>query len=125
MDFSQEDNQEIDLVEEHLEKVEAEGVKKYVVSIENRFVPLIDEMSIDERNEVINDIIALHNDEVNSKKQTKKALKYTIATILLFITLLFAAPGLLWLINQSFTMTQNNYSEMQNNFEVLYKNKKK
>lgn len=125
MVFSENEDNNAEILEAHFNKIEQAGVKKYVVSINNAFVPLLDEMSIEERNEVINDIISLHNDNVNEKKQTKKAVKIFAQIIIFILILLFAAPGILWLINQSFTLTQNNYAEMQTNFEVLYKNKKK
>lgn len=125
MVFSENEDNNAEILEAHFNKIEQAGVKKYVVSIDNAFVPLLDEMSIEERNEVINDIISLHNDNVNEKKQTKKAIKIFAQIVIFILILLFAAPGILWLINQSFTLTQNNYAEMQTNFEVLYKNKKK
>ena len=125
MVFSENEDNNAEILEAHFNKIEQAGVKKYVVSINNAFVPLLDEMSIEERNEVINDIISLHNDNVNEKKQTKKAIKIFAQIVIFILILLFAAPGILWLINKSFTLTQNNYAEMQTNFEVLYKNKKK
>ena len=124
MVFSEEEDNNIELVQNHLEKETEVGAKKYVVTIDAKYVALVDEMSIDERNELINDIISVHNDEQNEKKTNKKILKIASAMLIFLMVLLFAAPGILWLINQSFTLTKNNYSEMQNNFEVLYKNKR-
>lgn len=124
MVFSEEEDNNIELVQNHLEKEAEAGTKKYVVTIDAKYVALVDEMSIDERNELINDIISVHNDEQNEKKTNKKILKIASAMLIFLMVLLFAAPGILWLINQSFTLTKNNYSEMQNNFEVLYKNKR-
>lgn len=124
MVFSEEEDNNIELVQNHLEKEAEAGAKKYVVTIDAKYVALVDEMSIDERNELINDIISVHNDEQNEKKTNKKILKIASAMLIFLMVLLFAAPGILWLINQSFTLTKNNYSEMQNNFEVLYKNKR-
>ena len=98
---------------------DAEGV------IDEKYIDLIDNMSVDERNELINDIISVHYDNTNDKKQKKNIIKVTLITIICFFILLFLAPLTLWLINYSFTTTQNNYTEMQNNFEVLYQNKKK
>ena len=61
-----------------------------------------------------------------AKKRWNTRAKVNLILLLFafVLILLFAAPGLLWLINQSFTMTKNNYHEMQTHFEVLYKNKK-
>ena len=123
MVFSENEDENLELVENHLQQEAEAGFKKYVVAIDMKYVPLVDAMSIDERNELINDIISAHNDEVNEKKQNKKTLKIIVSLVIAFVLLLFTAPGVLWLINQSFTLTRNNYSEMQNNFEVLYKNK--
>lgn len=122
MDFSEEEKNEI--LETHFEKIKKNGEKKYIITIREEYVNLIDSMSIEERNETINDIISVHNDNINEQKQKKRITKITIGIIVGFLLLLFLAPFTLWLINYSFTMTQNNYSEMQNNFEVLYKNRK-
>ena len=110
------------MVEQHLEDIKVAGFKKYVVDIDNQYVDLIDSMSVEERNEVINEIISLHNDNLNEKKQAKTIFKLIGMIIVSLIVLLFAAPGVFWVINKSFTLTKNNYSEMQNHFEVLYQN---
>ena len=123
MQFSSHE-ENMSLLNTHIQKVSQTGVKKYVVNIDARFVPLIDSMSVEERNEAINDIIAEYNDRVTEKKIMKKTYKIVLFVILGLFLLLFTAPTILWAINKSFTMTKNNYSEMQNNFEVLYKNKK-
>ena len=124
MVFFDDEDENRELIESHLQREEESGFKKYVVSIDSKYVALIDEMSVDARNELINDIISLHQDEQNEKKQNKKILKICLFILIFLILLLFTAPGILWLVNQSFTLTKNNYSEMQNNFEVLYQNKK-
>ena len=123
MQFSSHE-ENMSLLNTHIQKVSQTGVKKYVVNIDARFVPLIDSMSVEERNEAINDIIAEYNDRVTEKKIMKKTYKIILFVILGLFLLLFTAPTILWAINKSFAMTKNNYSEMQTNFEVLYKNKK-
>ena len=125
MVFSEDENQNENLLEKHFEKINEVGVKKYVISIDNKYSHIVDKMSIDERNELINDIISLHCDNVNEKKQAKKFVQTLFKIFIFFLILLFAAPGLLWLINKSFTLTKNNYTEMQTNFEILYENKTK
>ena len=122
MNFSEEEKNEI--LDKHLEKVKKDGKKKYVVTIYQENIETIDSMSIQERNDVINDIISLHKDNVNEKKHKQNIIKFLIYGIVCFLILLFIAPFTLWLINYSFTTTQNNYNEMQNNFEVLYQKKK-
>ncbi len=124
MIFSENNNDNEEILENHLQQEKAAGVKKYVISVKSQYIDLIDSMSIEERNDVINDIISEHNDYVNEKKQIKIFAKTALNVVILIFILLFAAPGALWLVNKSFTLTKNNYSEMQNNFEVLYKNKK-
>ena len=113
MNFSEDENDNYEIIDNHLQKIQDSGVKKYVVSINNKYTSLIDEMSIDERNEIINDIIAEYNDHINEKKQFKIYVKTGILILIFILVLLFAAPGVLWLINKSFTMTKNNYNEMK------------
>lgn len=120
MNFSEENNDD-NLIDTHHDQIENDGYKKYVVSINNEFVPLIDAMSVERRNELINEIISLHNDEINDKKQMKQGVKVATLTIIALIILLFAAPFVLWLVNKSYTMTRDNYNEMEQNFEVLYR----
>ena len=124
MNFSEDENENYEIIDNHMQKIDDAGVKKYVVSIDNRYARLLDSMSIDERNDIINDIIAEYDDRISDKKQLKSYVKASIAIVILMLVLLFAAPGVLWLINKSFTMTKNNYNEMQTNFEVLYENRK-
>lgn len=123
MQFSS-DEENLTVLNTHLQKISQTGVKKYVVSIDARFIPLLDSMSVDERNDAINDIIAEYSERVTEKKLLKKTYKVIMFIILGLFLLLFTAPAVLWMVNKSFDMTKNNYSEMQNNFEVLYKNKK-
>ena len=125
MNFSEDENDNYEIIDNHLQSIKDSGVKKYVVSINNEYVHLIDDMSIDERNEIINDIIAEHNDHINERKQFKIYVKTGILILVFIFVLLFAAPGALWLVNKSFTMTKNNYNEMQTNFEVLYEKNNK
>ncbi len=124
MNFSDDENENYEIIDNHMQKIDDAGVKRYVVSIDNRYARLLDSMSIEERNGIINDIIAEYNDRMSDKKQFKSYAKAGIAIVILMLVLLFAAPGVLWLINKSFTMTKNNYNEMQTNFEVLYENRK-
>ena len=124
MNFSEDENENYEIIDNHMQKIDDAGVKRYVVSIDNRYARLLDSMSIEERNGIINDIIAEYNDRMSDKKQFKSYAKAGIAIVILMLVLLFAAPGVLWLINKSFTMTKNNYNEMQTNFEVLYENRK-
>ncbi len=110
-----------DILDNHKEKLAEAGVKKYVISIYNEFVPLMDSMSVEERTEAINEIISVHNDAINEKKLIKRGAKVLVAALIGMIVLIFAAPCLLWLVNKSYTLTRNSYNEMQTNFEVLYR----
>lgn len=121
MNFSEYDDEEI--IDKHKQEIIAENAKKYVVTIRKEFVPLLDSMSVEKRNEIINEIISLHNEEINEKMQIKHSMKMATITAILIIVLLFAAPFIMWLVNKSYTMTRNNYHEMQRNFEVLYEKK--
>lgn len=121
MDFSEDEKNEI--MNKHNERIQKDGSKKYIVTIYNEYVPLLDSMSIEERNDTINDIISVHYDNTNEKKQKRKIFKIITSIVIAFLILIFIAPLSLWLINYSFTTTQNNYTEMQNNFKVLYKKK--
>ena len=121
MDFSERSDE--DILDNHKQEIQADSAKKYVITINKEFVPLIDSMSVEKRNEIINEIISVHNEEINEKMQIKHSMKMATITAILIIVLLFAAPFIMWLINKSYTLTRNSYNEMQRNFEVLYDKK--
>jgi len=120
----EEENEKLEILDNHRKQLEQDGYKKYVVAIRKEFVHLVDSMSVDERNETINDIIAYHSDAVAEKKQISQLTKGILIGVASLIILIFFIPCLIGLINLSFSLTQNNYAEMQNNFEVLYHKKK-
>lgn len=120
----EEENEKYEILDNYRKQLLKDGYKKYVITIKKEFVPLIDSMSVEERNETINEIIAIHSDNVNEKQQIKQITKGVVIGVISLIALIFFIPCVIALINLSFNLTQNNYAEMQNNFEVLYKSRK-
>ncbi|MCQ2957704.1 MAG: hypothetical protein MJ180_02255 [Candidatus Gastranaerophilales bacterium] len=120
----EEENEKYEILDNYRKQLLKDGYKKYVVTINKEFVPLIDSMSVEERNETINEIISLHSDNVNEKQQMKQITKGVVIGVVSLIVLIFFIPAVLWLVNLSFNLTQNSYAEMENNFEVLYHKKK-
>ncbi len=99
--------------------------KKYVIKIEAGNVNFIDSLTLDERNEVVNNMITetiLTNQEQDKNKNFMDKIKHGVV---IFTIVAIGVPLLLNIINFSISSTQNSYKEMQDNFKVLYKSRNK
>ncbi|MDD3593093.1 MAG: hypothetical protein PHX18_00525 [Candidatus Gastranaerophilales bacterium] len=121
MEFSDE-NLEQSTLDKELHHIEEQGYKKYVVKINNKFVSLIDDMSVDERNSIINDILETYREQENEKRQTRFIKGMAIKILITIFVMLFVVPFIFLAINKALNVTSKNYKEMQNNFQTLYDN---
>ena len=96
--------------------------KKYVVYINPDNEKFIDDLSIKERKEFINEIIynqkTITKEERLERKRQEKQAKLMVS----IVTFLVAVPIICFLFNISMQATMQNYKQSRSNFEVLYKN---
>lgn len=96
-------------------------VKKYIFYASKDFVPVLDNLTTDERSAYINDAIQIKidlQDENRKKNKKKKALKHFIVMLL---TCCFTLPIIMIAVHKSIMATFNNYKYTQDSFEKLYR----
>lgn len=97
--------------------------KKFVFQIYPENIEYIENLSFEEKNDLINNMINEYRnrkDEDYTKEQRIKIFKSIFIT---FLTIIVAVPLIIFLINASFTVTKSSYGEMQKNFTTLYHSK--
>lgn len=99
--------------------------KKYVIYITPNNIDYVDSLSIDDRTELINNVIyESHNSDVKNK-QLKERQKYLKHLIVVCITVIISFPILFFAVNKSLQASISNYQQSQQNFQKLYKEKGK
>ena len=96
-------------------------VKKYIFYVSKDFVPIIDELTLDEKSAYINDAIQKKIDLENEQKQKELKRKLVIHFILMVLTICLSAPFVIFLAHKAIIATFDNYKYSQENFEKLYK----
>lgn len=99
--------------------------KKYVVYITPNNVDYVDNLSIDERTELINNVISdKHSNDIKSKRLLERQ-RYVKHLIVVCITVIIAFPILFFTVNKSLQICISNYQQSQENFQKLYREKGK
>ena len=96
-------------------------VKKYIFYVSKDFVPIIDELTLDERSAYINDAIQKKIDLENEQKQKELKRKLIIHFTIMILTICLSAPFVIYLAHKAIIATFDNYKYSQENFEKLYK----
>ncbi len=99
--------------------------KKYVVYITPNNVEYVDNLSIDERTALINEIISDKQVANSKSKRLKEQQIYYKHLIVACLTIIISFPLLFFAVNKSLQLTINNYQQSQQNFQKLYKEKGK
>lgn len=108
----------MDLLEEA--KMNA-AYKKYVIYIDRDNESFIDSLSLKERKEVINQVLAYQNNYTKEQRKEREKIEKTIKSMIAIATFLIAIPVFYFLFNVCLEATIQNYKHSKSNFEVLYK----
>ena len=99
--------------------------KKYVIYITPNNIDYVDSLSIDDRTELINNVLCeSHNSDIKNK-QLKERQKYLKHLIVVCITVIISFPILFFAVNKSLQASISNYQQSQQNFQKLYNEKGK
>ena len=99
--------------------------KKYVVYINPDNVDYVDNLSIDERTELINSVIS-ERQSLNKKQSVLlDRQRYLKHLMIVCITVILSFPLLFYAVNKSLQATITNYQQSQQNFQKLYKERGK
>ena len=96
-------------------------VKKYIFYVSKDFVPIMDNLTIDERSAYINDAIQKKIDLENEQKQKELKRKLIIHFTIMILTICLSAPFVIFAMHKAIMATFDNYKYSQENFEKLYK----
>lgn len=125
MAFENKETENDSLLESYQQNIDNAGYKKYVVQIHNSYVDLLDSLTQDERNDVINDILATYSDDMQEKQFWKNAMNISLKVLLVLFVLIVVVPFFFTIFVKSLELTSSTNKQMQHNFEVLYQQKGK
>ena len=115
-------NESEDLSEEdEIDKPIDERIKKYVIYVESDNIDYIDNLSVTQRKELINNVLREQNKITIEERNLQKKKRLITHVILACVTFLIALPLLFFLVNTSTDITINNYNKAKENFVNLYK----
>ncbi len=130
-DFNKEPEKVVDTTKDSAPKTSPDAVfpkvsyKKYVVYITPDNVDYVDNLSIDQRTELINNIIT-EKQKTSKKSQVLKSRQdYLKHLLLVCATVIISFPLLFYAVNKSLQLTITNYQQSQQNFQKLYKERGK
>ena len=120
MAFENKNTENENLLSEHQKNIDDTGYKKYVIQIHNSYIDLLDNLTQDERNDVINDILATYSDDMQEKQFWKNTLNISLKVLLVLFILIVVIPFFFTIFVKSLELTSSTNKQMQHNFEVLY-----
>lgn len=95
--------------------------KKYVVYVDSENIDFMENLTIDERKELINKILKEQNEVTIQTKELTKKSKILKHAILAVITFLIGFPIMFIVVNKSFEASITNYQQAKQNVARLYK----
>lgn len=98
-----------------------ESIKKYVVYVEADNVDYMENLSVNERKIVINDILREQNYLTKQERAMLRKKQFFSHLVLAIITFVVFFPLLFILVNKAAKITMENYSTAKSNFTKLYK----
>ena len=125
MAFENKETENDSLLESYQQNIDNAGYKTYGVQIHNSYVDLLDSLTQDERNDVINDILATYSDDMQEKQFWKNAMNISLKVLLVLFVLIVVVPFFFTIFVKSLELTSSTNKQMQHNFEVLYQQKGK
>lgn len=99
--------------------------KKFVVMVNSENVEFFDNIPMDERTTLFNQLLSKYKAEKNSAKQKARLIKLSKHMIVCIFTILLSLPVMFLIVNKSIELTIRNYKDVQNSFEKLYESKNK
>lgn len=106
-------------------KKDVSNAKKYVVYIDNENIDYMENLSPDERRDIINAILKNKNASDIKNNELEERKQYTINLVLAVITFIICFPILFMIVNKATEATIANYYQAKENFAKLYKDQGK
>lgn len=102
-------------------EIKCQETKKFVFQIFDENIDLVETMSSEQKSNLVNKLLYNYQAELNREKKKTDIIKLCKKAAIVGSVIIIGIPLLLLLVNLSFDLTLNNYSEMQQNFEKLFK----
>ena len=97
-------------------------IKKYVIYVDSDNIKFMEELSVDERREVINKILRQQDTATQNRLKRSAQINKTINAFIAVVTFTVFLPIMFILLNKSIQVTIHNYNQASSNFSKLYKN---
>ena len=98
-------------------------VKKYIVNVAKENVPYIDRLSVEQRNNFINEAIQIKLEVDNEQEKLDKKKNLAKHMLLFILTFFIVMTFMILIIDKAIVATMENYKYSQENFEKLYKHR--
>ena len=98
-----------------------EGEKKYIIYVDADNVKFMEQLTIRERNILINRFLREQDENIKKRREVKELSKFTNQVIVMVFTVIIALPLFFVFLNKSIEVTILNYQQAQQNFVKLYK----
>lgn len=95
--------------------------KKYVIYINSENIDFIENLSIDERKDIINKILKEQNEVSIKTKELNKKAKYLKHALVACLTFIIGFPMMFVIVNKSIESSMTNYQQAKQNVAKLYK----
>lgn len=115
--------EEIQEVQQEIEN--ATPIKKFVFYLSLENAEVIDDMSRDKRNELINSLLDEYVRRDYEEYKSEKTYSFIKKVLIFLLLMTIGIPLIIFLAKVSFDLTHSNYKGMQMNVERLYQNKGK
>lgn len=101
------------------------GSKKYVIYVNPENINFMENLSANERKEIVNKILREQDEVVAKLRAVERRKVYIRHLIVAVITFIIGFPLLFLIVNKSVEVTVSNYKQAQKNFINLYREKGK
>lgn len=95
--------------------------RKYVVYVDSENIDFMENLSIEERKEIINKLLKEQHEIAVQTKEFRKRKKYVNHTLIACLTFIIGFPIMFIMVNKSIEASMTNYQEAKQNIAKLYK----
>lgn len=102
-------------------KLKEANIKKYVIYVDSDNVDYMENLSLEQRKDIINNILREQNKSSIARREIEHRKKYFKHAMLACITFIIFFPLMFILVNKALLATITNYQQARENFTKLYK----
>jgi hypothetical protein len=96
------------------------NIKKFVFQVYDDNIDYVENLSFQDKNDLINTLISNYIVESSESKASKKQFKSIKKSVFIILALIIGIPLIIYMAAVSLHMTKESYLYMQHNFEKLF-----